>query len=93
MKTNKTTETRKTTPVETLEIRRVHAAGKIVFFDAVINGVTIYGLKVVEGKNGDFVSFPSTLGQDGKYYNTVFMALSYEDSKKILTAVQTKLDE
>lgn len=32
----------------------------------------IKGLTLVEGKNGLFLSFPSTKGKDGKYYNSVY---------------------
>lgn len=92
MKTNKTPE-REYTKIIEFEVKRVHAANKVVFFDAVINGITIYGCKVIEGKNGDFIAFPSNLGQDGKYYSVVYINLSPEDAKKLLKAVQDKLDE
>ena len=32
----------------------------------------IKGLTLVEGKNGLFLSFPSTKGKDGKYYDSVY---------------------
>ena len=32
----------------------------------------IKGLTLVEGKSGLFLSFPSTKGKDGKYYNSVY---------------------
>lgn len=32
----------------------------------------IKGLTLVEGKEGLFLSFPSTKGKDGKYYNSVY---------------------
>lgn len=32
----------------------------------------IKGLTLVEGKDGLFLSFPSTKGKDGKYYNSVY---------------------
>lgn len=32
----------------------------------------IKGLTLVEGKNGLFLSFPSTKGKDEKYYNSVY---------------------
>lgn len=32
----------------------------------------IKGLTLVEGKNGLFLSFPSTKGKDGKYYNSIY---------------------
>lgn len=32
----------------------------------------IKGLTLLEGKEGLFLSFPSTKGKDGKYYNSVY---------------------
>lgn len=32
----------------------------------------IKGLTLVEGKNGLFLTFPSTKGKDGKYYNSIY---------------------
>lgn len=34
--------------------------------------LVIKGLTLVEGKNGLFLTFPSTKGKDGKYYNSVY---------------------
>ena len=31
--------------------------------------VTIYGIRIVEGKNGKFLSMPSRKGNDGNYYS------------------------
>ena len=31
--------------------------------------VTIYGIRLVEGKNGKFLSMPSRKGNDGTYYS------------------------
>lgn len=31
--------------------------------------VTIYGIRIVEGKNGKFLSMPSRKGSDGNYYS------------------------
>ena len=36
------------------------------------NTLVIKGLTLVEGKKGLFLSFPSTKGKDGKYYNNVY---------------------
>ena len=52
----------------------------------------VKNVRVVEGKNGDFISFPQYKGSDGNYYNNVYVALSDEDSAKILTAIQTAID-
>ena len=43
------------------------------FIDLELDGtLVIKGLTLVEGKNGLFLSFPSTKGKDGKYYNSVY---------------------
>ena len=31
--------------------------------------VTVYGIRIVEGKNGKFLSMPSRKGNDGTYYS------------------------
>lgn len=36
------------------------------------NTLVIKGVTLVEGKDGLFLSFPSTKGKDGKYYNSVY---------------------
>lgn len=81
--------------IESFEIKRVNEAkGGVVFFDAVINGLTIYGMKIVPKKDqsGDFVAWPSEKGADGKYHSVVFAWLRPETERSILDAVQEKLD-
>lgn len=73
------------------KVTRANQVNDTVFFDVVINGVTIYGCKVVEGKNGDFISFPSHKGKDGKYYNHAWVKLSDEDSAAIVKQVEEML--
>lgn len=34
--------------------------------------LVIKGLTLVEGRKGLFLSFPSTKGKDGKYYNSIY---------------------
>ena len=67
--------------------------GDIVFFTLTINGVTIYNCRVATGKNGDFISFPQYKGSNGTYYNNVYVAISEEDSTKILDEIQKQIDE
>ena len=67
--------------------------GDMVLFTLSINGVTIYNCRVATGKNGDFISFPQYKGTNGNYYNNVYVAISDEDSKKILAEVQKAIDE
>ena len=73
------------------KVVRANQVKDLVFFDVEINGVTIYGCKVVEGKNGDFISFPSHKGKDGKYYNHVYIKLSDEQTKEIISQVENML--
>lgn len=43
------------------------------FIDLVLDDTLIIkGLTLVEGKEGLFLSFPSTKGKDGQYYNSVY---------------------
>lgn len=63
-----------------------------VTFDAQINDVSIYGLRVIEGTNGDFISFPQRKGSDGKYYSIAYMYLSPETQDMILREVEAKLN-
>ena len=73
------------------KVTRANQVNDAVFFDMEVNGVTIYGCKVIEGKNGDFVSFPSHKGKDGKYYNHAWVKLSDEDTAAIVKQVEEML--
>ena len=59
-----------------------------VAFDMEVNGVSIYNSTLREGKNGQFVSFPSRKGKDGKYYSHCFVKLSEEDTKSIVEQLE-----
>jgi len=63
-----------------------------VVFDVIINGVSIYNCRVVEGKNGDFISFPARKGSDGKYYSHAYIKLTDEDTQKIVGLVEKALE-
>lgn len=73
------------------KVVRANQVEDLVFFDVEINGVTIYGCKVVEGKNGDFISFPSHKGKDGKYYNHAYIKLSDDQAKDIISQVENMI--
>lgn len=64
-----------------------------VRFTLTVNGVTVYGCNVVEGKNGDFISFPSYKGKDGKYYNHVYIPLTDKEQEGILLDVEKELNK
>lgn len=95
---NKTNETQNCLEVTSFEVTRAnYVEGKngkkgFAFFDLILNGISIYGMKALEGKNGDFISFPQHAGNDGKYYSTAWARLSDDDQKKIIEAVESKLN-
>lgn len=74
---------------KTIEVTRAHQFedGNITF-DVVINDVTIYGCKIATGKNGDFVSFPSRKGKDGKYYSYAKVTLTEDETKDIISQIE-----
>lgn len=64
-----------------------------VRFALTVNGVTVYGCNVVEGKKGDFISFPSYKGKDGKYYYHVYIPLTDKEQEGILLDVEKELNK
>lgn len=79
-------ETESTLQIEVTRAKQFKDGGTV--FDVVINGVSIYGCRVVEGKNGDFVSFPAYKGSDGKYYSHAYIKLSDADTENIVKQVE-----
>lgn len=63
-----------------------------VTFDLTVNGVKIYGCRVVEGKNCDFIGFPSRKGSDGKYYSHAYAPLAPDAVSLVLSAVEEDLN-
>lgn len=70
------------------KVVRANQVKDTVYFDVNINGVTIYGCRVVEGSKGDFISFPSHKGKDDKYYNHAYIKLSDDDTKDIIHQIE-----
>ena len=56
----------------TLVVKRINPQSGyknlLAFADVTVNGVTINGVRIVEGKNGNFLSMPQRLGKQGKYF-------------------------
>lgn len=73
-----------------IEVTRAHQFkdGYIVFDMKIGGDITIYGNKLVNGKNGTFVSFPSRKGNDGNYYSHVFIKLSEDDVASIVAQIE-----
>lgn len=64
-----------------------------VRFSLTVNGVTVYSCVVMEGKNGDFISFPSYKGKNGKYYNYAYIPLTDKEQEAILLDVEKELNK
>ena len=85
---------KKNTENRAFKVERVFVTSTgTVFFNLIINEVTIYGCRVVEGKNGDFISFPQKKGNDGKYYNIAYIKLTDEESKAIIAEVEKEVNK
>ena len=91
-KSNETTETENNIDVTSFEVSGVRQYKKTVFFNLKLNGVQVYGCTVVEGKKGDFISFPSKKGKDDNWYSIVYARLSDDDQKIILSEVEKQLN-
>lgn len=88
--------TKKSEEANVIEVIRVNHYKETVFFDATINGVTIYGLKFMTGKKGDFVAFPQVKGKDksgvDKWFNICWVKLTDEDVKNIEAQLKKLLE-
>ena len=72
-------------------VRRAVRFDKDVVFDLTIDDFTIYSCRVVEGKNGDFISLPSRKGKDGKFWGIVYKRFSQDETNLILDMVSVAL--
>lgn len=66
----------------------------IVMADLVINGITVYGMKVLaDKKTGEaFLAFPQQKYRDGKYYYIVYAKLSDTDQEEMIRSIYNWLD-
>jgi len=68
----KETEAKVKTTITVERIHKMDAQQSLkAFCDITINGVTVKGLRVIEGANGLFVSLPSDKGNDDKWYPSI----------------------
>ena len=62
------------------------------FLTVEIDSLTLYGMTIIEGERGPFISFPSRKGKDGKggekYYPEYFMDPEGSIYKELLSAVK-----
>lgn len=79
--------------IDSFSVNRVHQFDNGgVCFDMTLNGINIYGCRVVETQKGDFIGLPQRKGSDGKYYSIVWAKFSEQDSKDILAEVEKQLN-
>lgn len=52
--------------------------------------VTIYGCRVVEGQDGDFIGWPSYKDTSGHYWKHVYVAIGPADVEDILSEVEAQ---
>jgi stage V sporulation protein G len=72
--------------IQVVRLYRLEGESKIkAFADVSIGDFIVKGLKVLDGKNGLFISLPQEKSKDGKWYNTVFPAT--KEAKKNLSDV------
>jgi len=60
--------------IEVARLHRLEGNGMLkAFADVVINEVLVKGVRIVEGKNGLFITMPQSQGKDGKWYATMML--------------------
>lgn len=64
-----------------------------ITFTAIVNGIWIYNLRIVETADDWFVAFPSRKGSDGKYYKHVYFPMDAEMKKLVGAAIEKALEK
>ena len=60
--------------IEVARLHKLESNGPLrAFADVVIGQVLVKGVRIVDGKNGLFLTMPQTQGKDGKWYCTVML--------------------
>lgn len=60
---------------------------KCIVFTLNVDGASFYGLRVVAGSKGPFISMPQNQGRDGKYYDMYKLFLEEGEVEKVIEAV------
>ena len=94
-KTTKNTEKIEPIKVSSMSVIRATPYEDMYFFDMILNGICIYGCKLIEGEYGWFIGFPSKKPgkKGGKWYNHCWAPLSEDDIAEIVAAVMEACDE
>lgn len=59
----------------------------LITFTLKCHGFSLYNMKLVNGKEGYFITPPSTKGSNGVYYNQYTIYLSEDDEKSLIDSV------
>ena len=76
----------------TLSVSHVKEWDNGVTFTLTVDRVSIYGCRIVSGKNGGFISFPSRKGSDGKYYSHAYIELTEAELNAVFDLVRSALN-
>lgn len=90
---SKKQETKETnTTTYTVTVTRAKEIKDSYAFDMEVNGIKIYGCWLKESKNGgNFISFPSYKGSDGKYYSHVWFNIDEKLQEEIEKQIEAAL--
>lgn len=61
---------------------------RICVFTLNVPGATFLNLKVVDGKNGEFIAMPQSKSREGQYYDLYRVYLSEKDAQRVISAVE-----
>lgn len=61
---------------------------RVCVFTLNVPGATFLNLKVVDGKNGEFIAMPQSKGRDGQYYDLYRVYFSEKDAQRVISAVE-----
>lgn len=53
----------------------------------------IYGCRIKQSRNGEFVAFPQRKGKDGQYYKHAWLELTDDQTDEIISAVYDALED
>lgn len=71
-------------------VRRIPGT-EVITFSLSGKGLSLYGLRIVKGARGSFISAPQTKGKDGKYYDQYHVYFAEADEERVIKAVIDKL--
>lgn len=55
-------------------------------FDGML--IAIHGCRVVNGQNGEFISFPAWKDKEGNYHDYAYMTFSDDEKKRIIDSLE-----